>query len=83
MVQSVKKFNEIIITGGVYKELDLLRKVNKRSNCHGSLVMSDEGNAHDHHIFPKGLKIHSEEYLKVLEDKPWMDKIPEECHHVF
>ena len=48
-------------------------------------VVSSEGDVMPPYFFPKGLKVNSEEYVKVLETvvKPWMDSVAGERHYVF
>jgi hypothetical protein len=48
-------------------------------------VVSNEGDVVPPHIFAKGLKINTEEYLKVLKEvvKPWMDRVAAGHHYVF
>ncbi len=48
-------------------------------------VVSNEGDVMPPHFFEKGLKINTEEYLKVLKDvvKPWMDGVAAGRHYVF
>ena len=48
-------------------------------------VVSSEGDVMLPYFFPKGLKVNSEEYVKVLETvvKPWMDSVAGERHYVF
>jgi hypothetical protein len=40
-------------------------------------VVSNKSDVMPPHIFAKGLKINTDEYLKVMEDvvKPWMDQV--------
>jgi hypothetical protein len=40
-------------------------------------VVSNKGDVMPPHIFPKGLRVNTAEYIKVLDEvvKPWMDKI--------
>ena len=48
-------------------------------------VVSNEGDVMPPHFFPKGLKINTDEYIKVLEEvvKPWMDSVAGGRHYVF
>ncbi len=48
-------------------------------------VISNKGDVMPPHIFAKGLKINTDEYLKVMEDvvKPWMDQVAAGCRYVF
>jgi hypothetical protein len=48
-------------------------------------VVSNEGDVMPPHIFAKGLKINTDEYLKVMEDvvKPWMDQVATGRHYIF
>jgi hypothetical protein len=48
-------------------------------------VVSNEGDVMLPDIFAKGLKINTEEYIKVLIEgvKPWMDKVAAGRHYVF
>ncbi len=48
-------------------------------------VVSNEGDVMPPHIFAKGLKINTEEYVKVLKEvvKPWMDGLAAGRHYVF
>ena len=48
-------------------------------------VVSNEGDVMPPHFFAKGLKINTEEYLKVLKEvvKPWMDRVAAGRHYIF
>jgi hypothetical protein len=48
-------------------------------------VVSNESEVMPAHFFPKGLKINTDEYIKVLEEvvKPWMDKVAGGRPYVF
>jgi hypothetical protein len=48
-------------------------------------VVSNEGNVMPPHIFAKGLKINTDEYLKAMEDvvKTWMDQVAAGCRYIF
>ncbi len=48
-------------------------------------VVSNEGDMMPPHIFAKGLKINTEEYVKVMKEmmKPWMDGAAVGRHYVF
>ncbi len=48
-------------------------------------VVSNQGDVMPPHIFPKGLRVNTEEYLKVMQDvvKPWMDQVAAGRHYVF
>jgi hypothetical protein len=48
-------------------------------------VVSNEGDVMPPHIFAKGLKVNTEEYLKVMEDvvKSWMDQVAAGRHYIF
>ncbi len=48
-------------------------------------VVSNEGDVMPPHIFPKGLRVDTGEYLNVMETvvKPWMDQIAGNRHYIF
>jgi hypothetical protein len=48
-------------------------------------VVSNEGDVMPPHIFPKGLRVDTDEYLNVMETvvKPWMDQIAGNRHYIF
>jgi hypothetical protein len=48
-------------------------------------VVSNGGDVMPPHIFPKGLRVNTEEYLDVMKTvvKPWMDQIAGNRHYVF
>jgi transposase-like protein len=48
-------------------------------------VISNEGDVMPPHFFAKGLRLNSEEYVKVLDQvvKPWMDTVAAGRHYVF
>ena len=48
-------------------------------------VVSSEGDVMPPYFFPKGLKVNSEEYVKVLETvvKPWMDEVASGRPYIF
>jgi hypothetical protein len=48
-------------------------------------VVRNEGDMMPPHIFTKGLKINTEEYLKVLKEvvRPWIDGVAAGRHYVF
>jgi DNA-binding Lrp family transcriptional regulator len=48
-------------------------------------VVSNEDDVMPPHFFPRGLKINTEEYIRVLREvvKPWMDGIANGRHYVF
>jgi hypothetical protein len=48
-------------------------------------IVSNEGDVMPPHFFPKGLKVNTDEYIKVLEEvvKPWMDQVAGGRPYVF
>ncbi len=48
-------------------------------------VVSNEGDVMPPHIFPKGLRVNTDEYLNVIKTvvKPWMDQIAGNRHYIF
>jgi hypothetical protein len=48
-------------------------------------VISNEGDVMPPHIFPRGLKVNTDEYLAVMKEvvKPWMDQVAGGRHYVF
>jgi uncharacterized protein YpbB len=47
-------------------------------------VISNEGDIMLPHIFPKGLRVNTDEYLDVMETavKLWMDQLAGNCHYI-
>ncbi len=48
-------------------------------------IVSNKGDVMPPHIFPKGLRVNTDEYLDVIKIvvKPWMDQIAGNCHYIF
>jgi hypothetical protein len=48
-------------------------------------VVSNEGDVMPPHIFPKGLRVNTDEYLDMIKTvvKPWMDQIAGNRHYIF
>jgi hypothetical protein len=36
-------------------------------------IMSNEGDVMPPHVFTKGLRVNNDEFINILETKPWMD----------
>jgi hypothetical protein len=85
-----RKFDEFLAAGGSPESFNINRKKHKRrSDCKSAAITEDVRNMGRHapppHIFPRGLKVNTDEYLAVMKEvvMPWMDQVAGGCHYVF
>jgi hypothetical protein len=83
------KFDEFLAAGGSPESFNINRKKHmRRSDCKSAAIAEDVRNMGRHappHIFPRGLKVNTDEYLAVMKEvvKPWMDQVAGGRHYVF